>query len=556
MTCLRIFLFAQIFGLSQAFAAGEPPDCAHPQSAADSLFVWLSPKTFEPDVAATCTNPPPGEDKGLLALHLKQVLDARGLLVPVAALSTDPGFVDENGDARVIPLGDFPDLVLERDPETGQWQYSRKTMEAVPRLYRQTFSSWSLWLQSRLPDQMQTPFLGLHLWQYLFGSCLLLVAYLIGLVVRHLLRTQVQRWISKAGLELDTESYRRTNGPIGAVVVLTIILITLPDLQLPISISHGAYLAVRIALILAALTALSRFIDVGTKIALNWADTTESRLDDQLIPLASQALHLGLYLLGGVYLADELGFDVWKLAAGVGIGGLAFALAAQDTVANVFGSLNIFIDKPFQIGDLVKIGNVQGVVEEVGFRSTRVRTPYHSLVTIPNSQITNTNVDNLGARPKRHVKMTLGLTYDTDPARVQGFVEGVRAILATHPLIERSYEVHTYNLGDSAIEVMVHYHVDTPSWHDELVTRSQTIMALLRLAKELDVAFAFPSQSLYLESTPDQVTSSRDPAALSELQKIVDTFGPQGSTSRPSEMEFEQSWSVQARDAREESDNS
>lgn len=556
MTCLRFLLLALLFIGPRAYAGTASPDCAHPQGAADSLFLWLQPGSFDPEVAATCTDTPDNADSGLRALHLKQVLDARGLRVPVASLSTDPNFVDEHGDARVIPMPEFPDLVLERDPETSRWLYSRKTMEAVPRLYAQTFSPWSLWLQAQLPDAFQTPFLGLHLWQYLMASFLIALAYLIGLLVKRLLRNQVQRWLSRLGLELDTKSYRRTNGPIGAAVVLTVVLVTLPDLQLPIHLSHGAYIALRIALILAVLNALYRFIDVGANVAMNWADTTESRLDDQLIPLARQALQMGLYLLGGIYLADELGFDVWKLAAGVGIGGLAFALAAQDTVANVFGSLNIFIDKPFQIGDLVKIGSVTGVVEEVGFRSTRVRTPYHSVVTIPNSQITNANVDNLGARPKRHVKMTLGLTYDTEPARVQGFVEGVRAVLATHPLIERSYEVHTYNLGDSAIEVLVNYHVDAPSWHDELVTRSQTIMAFLNLAKELDVAFAFPSQSLYLESTPDQPPLARPSAAVTELQKIVDAFGPKGSASRPTDLDFEPSWSVQARDERDGSDGS
>ena len=246
-----------------------------------------------------------------------------------------------------------------------------------------------------------------------------------------------------------------------------------------------------------------------------------------------------------------LGFDVWKLAAGVGIGGLALAYGAQDTVANVFGSLNVFVDKPFQIGDAIKVGSVEGVVEEVGFRSTRLRTYHNSVVTIPNSKITNASVDNLGLRNRRRVKMTLGVTYDTSPDRLQAFVEGLRAILAAHDNVQDTYEVHTVGLGDSAIEILVHYHVVVETWHDELTTRGQNIMEFLRLAEKLGIDFAFPSQSLYVESTPQHRSPPTGTPSLDELQTIVNAFAPDGDLARPGGPEFETSWSVQARKKRD-----
>ena len=229
---------------------------------------------------------------------------------------------------------------------------------------------------------------------------------------------------------------------------------------------------------------------------------------------------------------------------------LAFALAAQDTVANLFGALNIFLDKPFQIGDWVKVGDVEGTIEEVGFRSFRVRTFYNSVVTVPNSTITNTNVDNLGVRHRRRCKLTLGLTYDTPPDTLQAFVEGVRAILAAHPNVEKTYDVHFYAFGASSLDILLNYHIIAESWTEELETRSANFLEFLRLAEALGVSFAFPSTSLYVESTPKEPMPAQDRPSVEDLQEIAAKFGPEGDASRPMGVPFTRSWSVQKLTAR------
>ncbi|MCA9571140.1 MAG: mechanosensitive ion channel family protein, partial [Myxococcales bacterium] len=278
---------------------------------------------------------------------------------------------------------------------------------------------------------------------------------------------------------------------------------------------------------------------------------TESRLDDQLVPLVRKLLKGAVLVLGLVFVLQNAGVDVGSLIAGLGIGGLAFALAAKDTLANLFGSLTIFVDRPFQIGDWVIIGSVEGVVEEVGFRSTRVRTFYNSVVTIPNSQITNANVDNMGLRPRRRVKMMIGLTYDTPPDLLQAYVEGVRAILAAHPFVQRTYEVHVYQFSSSSIDILVYYHLVVPGWTEELDSRSQNILEFMRLADELGVSFAFPSTSVYVESTPDKPLPARPLRPLDELGDVASSFGPNGSRARPEGPHFPVGWSVQARGERE-----
>lgn len=518
--------------------------CVDPQSAADSLFAW---QTEGAAAATVCMEAPQGATHaGRLAVQLNQILDARGLYLPVSTLPDDPDYRNADGLEVVVPLPEFPVVSLVRGDD-GLWRYSAATMAAVPSLYSQTFSPLSMWFQSSLPSFMYIQVFGMFLWQFAYGLLLLAAAWAAGQLARMLLRGQVKRLLTRSKLTFDEATYARTNLPIVLIVAFGVVYRGLTDLQLGIRTSYALHWLLWVAICLAAVMAVSRFINVGAEVAKSWSHTTDSKLDDQAIPLLRQAAQILVFAFGLLYVADAVGIDVWQLAAGVSIGGLAFALAAQDTVANVFGSVNIFVDRPFQIGDWVKMCGVEGVVEEVGFRSTRVRTFYNSLVTIPNSQITNANVDNFGLRPRRRIKMTLGLTYDTPPDKVQAYVEGVRAILAAHPFVQRTYEVHLYNLGDSSIQILVYYHVVTPGWHEELVARAQNIQEFMRLADELEVSFAFPSTSVYLESTPDHPLPEHVSPPVEQLQDTYNHFGPDGALARPLGTPFTRSWSVQAR---------
>ena len=527
-----------------ALAHAQAPACANPREAADSLFV------DDPALAAACLDVPPGESGPRLAEQLKQVLDARGHWVPVPSLSTNPDFVDDSGDARVVPMpGEFPLLVLERAPD-GRWLYARGTLDAVPALYAETFSELSLWFQAQLPPVFYQRLFGLRAWQVFYAVLLLIVAWTAGRAVHVLLSTQVRRVVRRAGFPIDDGAYVRTQRPLVLLTAAAVVLWGLPDLQLSIDASRTVHLVTRLVLALAAVFAASRFVDVGAAYAAARARKTESRLDDQVIPLVRQAAQVVVWTLGVLFLLQNQGVDVFSLVAGLGIGGLAFALAAKDTVANLFGSLNIFLDRPFQIGDWVKIGEVEGTVEEVGFRSTRVRTFYNSLVTIPNSSITSANVDNLGLRHRRRVKTTLGLTYDTPPDKLQAFVEGIRAILAAHPAVQRSYEVHFHDFGPSSLDVLVYYHLVVPSWSAELEARAQNLLEILRLADDLGVSFAFPSTSVYVESTPEHPLQTRETPSLPELEAIAAAYGPDGARARPLGPPFTRSFSVAARNER------
>jgi len=245
-----------------------------------------------------------------------------------------------------------------------------------------------------------------------------------------------------------------------------------------------------------------RLVDVLTGLWKAKADETDTKMDDQLIPLANRGSKVIVAALGILFVLQNLGVDVTSLLAGVTISGLAIALAAKDTVENLFGSAMIFIDRPFQIGDTIDVGGTIGTVEEVGFRSTRLRTPLDSLVSVPNAKIANAQVDNLGVRSKRRLRITLGFTYDATREQLEAFINQVRALFEAHELVDEGYEVHFTNFGDSALEVMLHAFLLVDGWGGELTAKQEIYMKVWGIAEDLGLSFAFPSQSLYVETLP------------------------------------------------------
>jgi MscS family membrane protein len=261
---------------------------------------------------------------------------------------------------------------------------------------------------------------------------------------------------------------------------------------------------------------------------------TDSKLDDQLVPLLRKSLKVFVVAVGVLFILQNNGINVTSLLAGLGIGGLAVALAARDTLANFFGSVTIFVDKPFQIGDWVKVGSLEGTVEEVGFRSTRIRTFYNSVITVPNSKLADSEIDNLGLREYRRFKTSINLTYDTTPEQMEAFVEGVKAIVRSTPAIRQDYyEIHFESLGAHSLDVLVYIFFKVPSWSDELQNRHNFLLDVMRLAREIGVEFAFPTQTLHISSVRQGEHAPAPAKAEAELAGVVESFAPEGTQVRP-----------------------
>lgn len=548
LTILAVCLLFMSVVLPALTSANAPEGdrCRNLRSAADSLFVAPRPEL-------ACIDAEPAQ-RAQKAVQLRQILDARGLWVPIDTLPRDPDYRPDDGGSTVqLMPSTAPWLVMELRSD-GSWVYSRSTMNQVPGLYRQTFSALSLKFQSMLPPPFQKPIPGIggYGWQWALGFLLVLVAMTAGLVVRLIILRRIKALAYRLKLRVDPATFQKLDNPVMVFVIGGIIAWRLPDLQLNVETSSLTYFFLSILLGLAGVLVASRVVDVLTGFWEAHAKQTESRLDSQLVPLVRQIARVIVWVVGLLFVLQNNGVQVWSFVAGLGIGSLAFALAAQDTIANLFGAVNIFLDKPFQVGDWVRVGSVEGTVEEVGFRSFRVRTFYNSLVTIPNSTITKANVDNMGARHRRRVRIMLGLTYNTPPDKLQAFVEGVRAILANHPKVQQTYEAHFFEFGPSSLNVLVQYHVIVDTWTEELETRAANFLEFLRLAQAIGVSFAFPSTSVYLESTPEHQLQPHDVPSLHELETMAASFGPKGSRARPLGPQFSKSWAANAATTRGE----
>ncbi|MEM6726516.1 MAG: mechanosensitive ion channel family protein, partial [Bacteroidota bacterium] len=232
-------------------------------------------------------------------------------------------------------------------------------------------------------------------------------------------------------------------------------------------------------------------------------------------------------LIQGLRLLDV---NVTALIAGVSIGGLAIALAAQDTVKNLIGSVMIFVDRPFQIGDFVKGGDVVGVIEEVGFRSTRIRSADTSVISVPNGKMADMTVENFGLRTFRRFNFKASLTYDTPPILINTFIKGVRKLIMNHPNTRKEgFEVHLAEFADSSINVMILLYIITDSWSEELKTKHDLLIGVLELGEALGVQFAFPTSSIQIIDFPEKKSNQAEyERNLTEVEKklnqYLDTF--------------------------------
>jgi MscS family membrane protein len=253
---------------------------------------------------------------------------------------------------------------------------------------------------------------------------------------------------------------------------------------------------------LCAAWAAFRLIDLG-------GDLVETRLvpserhvvtAQMLVPVASLVLKIVLLVGTLFHLMHLFDWDVTAVVTGLGIGGLAFALGAQDSLKNLFGSFTLIADRPFVVGERVKIGNHgEGVVEVVGLRSTRIRTADDALLTVPNSDLTTMHIVNYGRRRCCRYCPSFGVVYGTPPERLLAFRDGLRDLILRHEKARKErVNVTLYDLGASAIEVRVEVYFKVADWPQELAAREELIVGALQLAEALQVEFAFPTQTVHV----------------------------------------------------------
>jgi MscS family membrane protein len=241
---------------------------------------------------------------------------------------------------------------------------------------------------------------------------------------------------------------------------------------------------------------LTRVLDaIYREYLLPIADKSENDLDDQLLPILQKGTKLAVWSIGFIVALNNAGYDVGALIAGLGIGGLALAMAAKDTVSNIFGGFTIFSDRPFKLNDRVKVSGYDGTVTDIGVRSTRLKTLEGRVVTIPNSTFSESAVENVSLEPSRKIVLNLGLTYDTTPEQMQQAMALLKDIAASNDGAEENVLTGFNAFGDFAMNIIFIYYIKKSA--DILGTQTEMNMKILDEFTKAGLDFAFPTQTLY-----------------------------------------------------------
>lgn len=333
---------------------------------------------------------------------------------------------------------------------------------------------------------------------------IILLTFIIKSIFMYVMERKLIVLAKKTKTELDDLLLNAMKSPLGYLILLQGFYVAILSLQLPekigqfdiTSIVHAIYI---LAISLILLYFVFKIIDIIAYYLYKEAKKTESTIDDQLVPLVVKSLRILVVVIGILFILQNFGYNVTTLLAGLGLGGLAFALAAQNTVSNFFGSVAIFSDKPFQLGDWISIGNIEGTVEEVGFRTTRVRQFDQALVTVPNSQFISQGIINYSAMKKRRINFYLGITYGTSVSKVKDVVEGIKKIIEEDEKFDHSfYMVRFTDFGSYSLNIFIYCFTKTTDWAESLTVKEEFNLKIMQLLEELGVDIAFPSQTLYL----------------------------------------------------------
>ena len=441
------------------------------------------------------------------ALELKQILDGKGLYVRLNEIPAIANYVDSSIMQSIYtPFpSELPEVYLER--KNGKWYYAQETIASLERLHNDLYPLGTQYLLDIAPQWSMKEFVGLKLWQWFGLIGFFILGYVLHLILKIIIRPLIGKQII-ARLHLVDEKSRLRDRLVQVLSLLLVFVILkrlYPALQLPVRTAE--FFRVGLAIFIGVLVAvllyrITRIIIVYLQKA---AEATESKMDDQVLPVIERSITVMIVVGTLFYVLSKLNVNVTALIAGLSIGGIALALAAQDTVKNLIGSVMIFMDKPFQVGDFVEIGGQFGSVVEVGFRSTRIMTKDSSVLSIPNGQVANMNLRNLGVRRFRLFETEIGLTYDTPAYLIEQFIEGIRKIMRLHPLVmpEEQY-VYFSKMADSSLNVFVRVNIDTQVWAEELDVKQELYLDIIRMAYEMGIRFAFPSRTLYIEDFPEK----------------------------------------------------
>ena len=347
-------------------------------------------------------------------------------------------------------------------------------------------------------EALNVPASGNTATHYGIAGLLLIGALVLRRVVTTFFFRQLKRIASRTATTLDDKLFSALEAPVATFVMLIGIFAALKVLKLTPALDRGLAYGSTVAFTLVVFWALFRSFSALLDHAQETARAKQLGVA-AFMPWIKKTLATIFIIFGVLMVIQSFGYDVKAILAGLGLGGLAFALAAQDTLANVFGSVVVAIDQPFKIGEAVKIGNNEGVVEDIGLRSTKLRTPGKNLIIIPNKTVAAEPIINNSRFIRRRFEQVIGLTYSAKPTQIEAIVEEFKRIITAESEVDKnSVMVFFRDFSTSSLDIWVAYEALDPDFQKSMRLKQRINLAMMRAVESRELSFAFPTQTIEL----------------------------------------------------------
>ena len=360
----------------------------------------------------------------------------------------------------------------------------------------------SVWVQT-LEENLGQKILGISVWQYLAGFLAILAGLVLKRIILSYIQKKVESYVGKTEAEWDDELFNAIIKPVNAFVMIGAVhiaafLLVFNLANFPTELIGKSY---SIFLGLSVIWLVYRLVDVAAHYVDELLSKADEGLRGQFTPLIRRALRILVVIVGSLTILATIGINITSLIALGGVLSLAFAMGSQDSVANLIGTLNILTDRPYKVGDWITVGStIDGDVEEIGFRSTKIRMFDKTLMSVPNGKLASETIKNWSRMPKRRIKMTLGLSYDTSAKQMNAALKEIEKILEEDEGVDQEYKLVQFtDFGASSMDVFLYYFSTSTVWKEYLDTRERVNLKIMDKVEELGLEFAFPTQTLHLK---------------------------------------------------------
>ena len=354
--------------------------------------------------------------------------------------------------------------------------------------------------------------IGILAWQLVAAFLVILAGLIIKRIALKFLQTRIEKFVQQTEAEWDDQLFEAIIKPIntfvmiGAVHLAAFLLIFNLE-RFPTELIGKSY---TIFLGFTIIWLIYRLVDVAAHYLDELMAKADEGLRGQFTPLIRRALRIVVVIIGTLTVLATIGVNITGLVALGGVLGLAFSMGSQDSVANLVGTINILTDRPYKVGDWITVGgSIDGDVEEIGFRSTKIRMFDKTLMTVPNGKLASETIKNWSRMPKRRIKMTLGLTYDTTPDQMREALKAIETILGEDEGVDQDYKLVQFtDFGPSSLDVFLYYFSTSTVWKEYLETRERVNFKIMDKLTEMGLEFAFPTQTLHLKG--DELKTLKD----------------------------------------------